>query len=87
MQVTVIRQTPPVVVGSCGPVHDRAFEVFEAELDAIEYEGASVDRLAPAEKEASAVPIVRVNGSVVSAGRYPSRREWAHAIGAARLAD
>jgi hypothetical protein len=32
-------------------------------------------------------PLVLVNGEIVASGRYPSRIEWAHAIGAGRRTE
>jgi hypothetical protein len=87
MQITVIRDIPPVIVGSCGLALNRAFEAFEAELDALEYDGVSVDRRVGTAKDGDlSLPSVRVNGVVVCEGHYPSRRDWAHAIGEARRA-
>lgn len=88
MQITVVRDIPPVIVGSCGLVHHHAFEAFEAELDALEYDGVLVDRRGRTAKDGDAsLPIVRVNGVVVCDGHYPSRREWARAMGTARRTE
>ena len=86
MQVVVIRHVPAEQVGMCGRVPHRAFEQCENELDALEMSGAVVERLAGRPGDPS-LPIVRVNGTLVCSGRYPSRREWAHAIGEARRSE
>jgi arsenical resistance operon trans-acting repressor ArsD len=44
----------------------------------------AVQHLGATEGERS-FPLVLVNNEIVAAGRYPSRTEWAHAIGAARV--
>ena len=87
MHVSVIRRLPPALIGACGPVHDRLFETFEAELDALELGGVAVDRrIAPPEAD-EPLPVVTVNGSLVSRGRYPTHDEWIHTIGEARRAE
>ena len=86
MQVVVIRHVPAEQVGMCGRVPLRAFEQFEHELDALEMSGAVVERLAGDASNAS-LPLVRINGTLLSSGRYPSRREWVHAIGQARRGE
>ncbi len=86
MQISVIRSLPPTLVGVCGTVHDRRFEAFEAELDAQELAGATVERGVP-DDDRHPGPVVSVNGAVLCRGRYPTREEWVRAIGAARRAD
>jgi hypothetical protein len=86
MQVIVVRHVPEEQIGMCGRVPHHAFEQFEHELDTLEMSGAVVERLAGDENN-PALPLVRVNGALLSSGRYPSRREWVRAIGAARRAE
>jgi Arsenical resistance operon protein ArsD len=39
------------------------------------------------DRGAGSFPLVLVNGEIVSAGRYPTSTEWAHALGAGRRAE
>ena len=39
MQITVIRRIPAPIIGTCGVLHDRAFESFEETLDWLEVNG------------------------------------------------
>jgi hypothetical protein len=39
MQITVIRRIPAPIIGTCGVLHDRAFESFEETLDWLEVTG------------------------------------------------
>jgi len=87
MHVSVIRRPPPHLVGVCGPVHDWTFEAFEADLDALELSGATVERVVPAPETDEPLPVVAINGDVRWRGRYPTREEWVHAIGEARRAE
>lgn len=87
MHVSVIRRLPPTLVGACGPVHDRLFDTFEAELDALELSGVAVDRTAADLETDDLLPVVTVNGSLLSRGRYPTHGEWIHAIGEAKRAE
>ena len=86
MHVSVIRRLPPLRIGVCGPVHDWAFEAFEADLDALELRGVAVHRVAPDSDGTEPLPVVAINGEVRWRGRYPSHREWVHAIGEATRA-
>jgi hypothetical protein len=89
--VVVVRQRPHPVVGVCGPVPDRSFSALEAELDWLELHGVPVERIDPDVeaslealpeaariwKEAGppALPLLLVNGHVVSQGRRPLHHE------------
>ncbi len=87
MHVSVIRRLPPTLVGACGPVHDRLFESFEAELDALELSGVAVDRTTAGRDTDELLPVVTVNGSLLVRGRYPTHDEWIHAVGGAKRAE
>ena len=87
MHVSILRRLPPSLIGVCGPVHDWTFEAFEAELDALELSGVAVDRVTPTATENGPLPVVTINGEVRWRGRYPTHREWVHAIGEARRAE
>ena len=45
--LTVVRQHPRVLIGSCGVYPDRAFESLETDLDWLELQGVPVERLEP----------------------------------------
>ncbi len=95
--VTVFRRVPPPIIGVCGVVPDRGFEAFEATLDWLETTGVLVERFdpegAPAEaavfdaalraspREDVRLPLVLVDGVVVSAGRSLTRAELARLVG------
>ena len=104
MRVTVFREAPPLIVGTCGVVPDHDFDAFEERLDSLESSGVTVERfepthgadaiaIRPAVQRLVAVegercfPVVLVNDEIVTSGRYPSRTEWAHAIGESRHAE
>lgn len=88
MHVAIIRRLPPPHIGVCGPVHDRTFEAFEADLDALELSGVVVDRRTPNDpRDDERLPVITINGAVRWQGRYPTHEEWVHAIGEARRAD
>ena len=104
MRVTVFRQVPPLIVGTCGVVPHHDFDAFEERLDSLEASGVIVERFEPgnaADMIAArpavqrlvttngehCFPIVLVNDEIVASGRYPSRTEWAHAIGERRRAE
>jgi hypothetical protein len=100
MRVTVFREVPPLIVGTCGVVAHHDFDALEERLDALEASGVTVERFEPADAAAIAVrpaiqrlvateseggfPLVLVDDELLTSGRYPSRTEWAHAIGASR---
>ncbi len=46
--ITVFRHVPPPIIGTCGVIQDRTFEVFEEELDWLEACGTFVERFDPA---------------------------------------
>jgi hypothetical protein len=104
MRVTVFRQVPPLIWGTCGVVSHHDFDAFEERLDSLEESGVTVERfesanaadaitVRPAVQRLVATegercfPIVLVNNEIVASGRYPSRTEWAHAIGESRRAE
>ena len=100
MRVTVFRTVPPLIVGTCGVVPNRDFDAFEERLDELEATGVVVERVDPSDhnairgdpaverivlaRGAQCFPLVLVDGEVVATGRYPTRAEWAHAVGAHR---
>ncbi len=100
MRVTVFRSVPPLIIGTCGVVPNRDFETFEERLDTLEATGVRVERFDPSNGSAitsipaverlvlargvHCFPLVVVDGEIVAAGRYPTRAEWAPAIGAHR---
>ena len=48
MRVTVFRQVPPLIVGTCGVVSHHDFDAFEERLDSLETGGVTVERFEPA---------------------------------------
>ena len=46
--LTVFRHVPPPIIGTCGVIRDRTFDVFEEELDWLEACGTFVERFDPA---------------------------------------
>jgi hypothetical protein len=46
--ITVFRHVPPPIIGTCGVIQDRTFEVFEEKLDWLEACGTFVERFDPA---------------------------------------
>ena len=97
--VTVVREVPPPVIGMIGVVPDPRFQAFERTLDWLETTGVPVERLDPgtgAEEGVrapglphhpggkGALPVVLVDGVVVSTGVYLTRAELARAGGRAR---
>ena len=104
MKVTVFRQVPPLIIGTCGVAPNRDFDEFEQRLDALEATGVMVERFDPSQAadEVAARPSVQrliaaqgnqsfpvtlVDDEVIASGRYPSRTEWAHAIGRRKRAE
>jgi hypothetical protein len=104
MRVTVFRELPPLVVGTCGVVPDHDFDALEERLDSLESSGVTVERFEPthaadaiatrpavqrlvAAEGEGCFPVVMINNDVVMSRRYPSRAEWAHAIGERRRAE
>jgi hypothetical protein len=45
--LTVFRHVPPTIIGTCGVIRDRTFDVFEGELDWVEACGTFVERFDP----------------------------------------
>jgi arsenical resistance operon trans-acting repressor ArsD len=104
MRVTVFRQVPSLIIGTCGVVPHHDFDAFEERLDSLEAGGATVERFEPANAADTIAkipavrrlvasegercfPLVLVNDEIVASGKYPSRTEWAHAIGESRRTE
>jgi len=96
--VTVLRHSPPPVIGVCGVVFDRAFEAFEQNLDWLETTGIFVERIDPLEQPEEAarfdavrdllereghrcLPLILVDGALVSSGVRPTRSRLARLVG------
>ena len=95
--LTVFRHPPPPIIGVCGVVFDRAFEAFEQNLDWLETTGVLVERLDPQEQPEEAarfaavrdllagghgcLPLILVDGVLVSSGLRPTRSQLARLVG------
>ena len=88
--VTVVRHIPTPIVGVIGLVPDHDSAVFEEALDWLETTGVLVERVDPTAQAPSEVgvrvpastplPVVFVNGRIVSEGRFLTRHELAHLV-------
>jgi hypothetical protein len=83
--------------GICGPKVDPVLPRFAADLDWLRMQGIAVDRYNLAQQPSvftaadikdllrtlgdGGLPIIRVNGSIVSTGAYPSREQLARWCG------
>jgi hypothetical protein len=97
--VTVFRHVPPPIIGMVGVLPEPRFEAFEKELDWLETTGVLVERLdsgvsrkaaaparakrLPAERDAS-LPLILVDGVVVSRGAFPTRAQLGRLVGRGR---
>ena len=66
--VTVLRHSPPPLIGVCGVVFDRAFEAFEQNLDWLETTGILVERIDPLEQPEEAARFDAVRDSLARGG-------------------
>ena len=66
--VTVFRHPPRPVIGVCGVVFDRAFEVFEQTLDWLETTGILVERIDPWKQPEEAARFEAVTASLAREG-------------------
>jgi hypothetical protein len=67
--VTVFEHAPPPLIGVCGVVPDRAFEAFEGVTDALATDGPRC------------LPLILVDGVIVSSGVHPTRTQLARVVG------
>ena len=78
--VTVFRHPPPPVLGVCGVVFDRAFEALDPQAPA---EAARFDAVRDLlEREGQrCLPLILVDGALVSSGVRPTRSRLARIVG------
>lgn len=95
--LTVFRSVPPPIIGVCGSIPDRVFVALEERLDWLETTGVLVERFDPdAEagevsrfgavagalaRESACLPLILVDGVVVSSGVRPTRSQLARLVG------
>jgi hypothetical protein len=94
--VTVVRHIPTPIVGIIGLVPDHDSASFEEALDWLETTGVLVERVDPATQAPSEMgvavpastplPVVFVNGRIVSEGRFLTLHELAHLVAQATTA-